>query len=388
MLSITKDILYIGVNDHEIDLFEGQFPVRNGMAYNSYAIVDERIAILDTVDIRFQEEWLGDIRKILGDKGSPDYLVVHHMEPDHSGTILRFTQEYPKAQIVASAKAFEMMKNFFGTEFKERQLVVKEGDELTLGEHSLQFITAPMVHWPEVIMSYDAKDQVFFSADAFGKFGALDVDEPWEEEARRYYIGIVGKYGLPVQTVLKKVSKWPIKMICSLHGPILTGDLTHYLNLYQTWASYQPEEKGIVIAYASIYGNTKAAALTLEEMIKETYTGPVMTYDLTRCDHFQAIADAFRYDTLILASSTYNGGVFPSMRYYIEGLMERNFSNHKVGLIENGSWASASGKEMRQMLEKGKNLKIIEPTLLLTSKLNDDTRCQMKDFIDQMLEKS
>ncbi|MBO5657071.1 MAG: FprA family A-type flavoprotein [Agathobacter sp.] len=385
-MCVTKDILHIGVNDHEIDLFEGQYQVPNGMAYNSYAIIDEKTAILDTVDARFQEEWLNHIREALGGKGDPDYLVVHHMEPDHSANILKFAQEYPDAKIVASAKAFAMMKNFFGTDFADRQVVVKEGDVLSLGNHSLTFITAPMVHWPEVIMSYDALEQVLFSADAFGKFGALDVDEPWTEEARRYYIGIVGKYGMPVQTVLKKAAQLPIQKICALHGPILEENLEYYLNLYHTWSSYQPEEEGILIAYASIYGNTKAAALELAEQLKQAFDGPVVTYDLARCDQAQAIADAFRYSKVILASSTYNGGLFPYMRSFIEGLMERGFSNHKVGLMENGSWAPSAAKEMMTMLERGKNLTFLEPTVRILSTLSEESRGQMKDFVAQILE--
>ena len=386
MFSITKRIQYIGVNDHDIDLFEGQYQVPNGMAYNSYAIVDDKIAILDTVDARFQEEWLKNIEELVGDKGYPDYLVVHHMEPDHSGTILRFTREYPNTKIVASAKAFAIMKNFFGTDFAYRQVVVKENDVLELGEHRLTFLTAPMVHWPEVIMSYESKEQILFSADAFGKFGALDVEEPWTDDARRYYIGIVGKYGMPVQTVLKKAANLPIKKICSLHGPILEENLDYYLNLYKTWASYEPEEEGIVIAYASIYGNTKNAALELADILKTSYTGPVVTYDLARCDQAKAIADTFRYSNVILAASTYNGGLFPYMRTFIEGLMERGFSNRKVGLMENGSWAPAAAKEMMAMLEKGKNLTFLEPQVRIFSALNEESHSQMKDLVAKILE--
>ncbi|MBR7184274.1 MAG: FprA family A-type flavoprotein, partial [Clostridia bacterium] len=349
-MTITKDIQYIGVNDHEIDLFEGQYAVPNGMSYNSYAILDDKIAIMDTVDARFTHEWLDNIQSLLGAR-KPDYLIVQHMEPDHSANIHTFARTYPDAVIVSSAKAFAMMKNFFGTDFADKRIVVGEGDTLSLGRHTLTFVTAPMVHWPEVIVTYDSTDKVLFSADGFGKFGALDVAEPWADEARRYYIGIVGKYGSQVQSLLKKASGMDIATICPLHGPVLNENLGEYLSLYNTWSSYQPETEGIVIAYTSVYGNTKKAVSRLAEKLKANGCPKVVVHDLARCDMAEAVADAFRYSKLVLATTTYNADIFPFMREFINHLTERNYSNRTVALIENGSWAPMAAKVMRGMLE-------------------------------------
>ncbi|MBQ2756090.1 MAG: FprA family A-type flavoprotein, partial [Oscillospiraceae bacterium] len=337
-MNITKDIKYIGVNDHKIDLFEGQYTVPNGISYNSYAIIDEKIAIMDTVDVSFLHEWMDNIQNTLGER-KPDYLVVQHMEPDHSANIFNFVKTYPEVTVVSSAKAFAMMKNFFGTDFEGNRIVVGEGDTLSLGSHQLTFVTAPMVHWPEVIVTYDSTDKVLFSADGFGKFGALDVDEPWDDEARRYYIGIVGKYGAQVQSLLKKASGLDIKMICPLHGPVLKENLGHYIGKYAVWSGYQPEEEGIVVAYTSVYGNTKKAVMQLVEKLNANGCPKVALYDLARCDMAAAVADAFRYSKLVLATTTYNADIFPFMREFIDHLTERNFSNRTVALIENGSWA-------------------------------------------------
>ena len=336
-MNITKDIAYIGVNDRKVDLFEGQYVVPNGMAYNSYVILDEKIAVMDTVDANFTHEWLDNLQNALGGR-KPDYLVVQHMEPDHSANIVSFTKAYPNAKIVSSSKAFVMMKNFFGTDFADKQVVVGEGSTLELGRHTLTFVTAPMVHWPEVIVTYDSTDKVLFSADGFGKFGALDADEDWACEARRYYIGIVGKYGAQVQALLKKAAGLDIEIICPLHGPVLTENLGYYLNLYNTWSSYQPEEEGIVIAYTSVYGNTKKAVLQLADKLRANGCPKVVVNDLARCDMAEAVEDAFRYSKLVLATTTYNAGIFPFMREFIDHLTERNFSNRTVGFIENGSW--------------------------------------------------
>lgn len=382
-MNIAKDILYIGVNDHSIDLFEGQYIVPNGMSYNSYAIIDDKIAIMDTVDAAFTEEWLGNIKAALGGK-KPDYLVVHHMEPDHSANIANFVNEYPEAKIVSSAKAFSMMKNFFGTDFADRQVVVGGGDTLSLGKHELTFVTAPMVHWPEVIVSYDSTDKILFSADAFGKFGALDADEDWACEARRYYFGIVGKYGAQVQLLLKKASALDIQTICPLHGPILTENLGYYLNLYNTWSSYQTESDGVMIAYTSVYGNTKKAVLKLEELLKEKGCPKVAVNDLARCDMAEAVEDAFRYGKIVLATTTYNGEIFPFMREFINHLTERNFQNKTVGLIENGSWAPLAAKVMREMLEKSKNLTFTENTVKIMSALNAESTAQLEALADEL----
>ncbi len=384
-MDITNDIKYIGVNDYEIDLFEGQYEVPNGMAYNSYVIIDEKIAIMDTVDSRFAENWLENLKNVLNEK-SPDYLVVQHMEPDHSGSILDFAKTYPNAKIVSSTKAFVMMKNFFGTDFADRQIVIAEGSKLELGNHTLNFIEAPMVHWPEVIMTYDSKDKVLFSADGFGKFGALDAEEDWACEARRYYIGIVGKYGAPVQMVLKKAANLDIKIICPLHGPILKENLGYYLDLYNTWSSYAVESEGIVIAYTSVYGNTKKAVLELAKMLEEQGQ-KVVVNDLARCDMAEAVEDAFRYGKIIFATTTYNAEIFPFMREFINHLTERNFQNKIVGFIENGSWAPAATRVMKSMLEKCKNLTYTDATVKIVSALNDTSRAELKALADEILSK-
>ena len=380
---ITNDIKYIGVNDRRIDLFEGQYEVPNGMSYNSYAIIDEKIAVMDTVDVNFTHEWLDNIQNALGAR-RPDYLIVQHMEPDHSANIANFVKTYPEAKLVSSAKAFAMMKNFFGTDFSENQIVVGEGDTLSLGKHQLTFVTAPMVHWPEVIVTYDSTDKVLFSADGFGKFGATDADEPWADEARRYYIGIVGKYGAQVQSLLKKAAGLEIEKICPLHGPVLTENLGYYLNLYNTWSSYQPETEGIVIAYTSVYGNTKKAVLALADKLKANGCPEVVVHDLARTDMAQAVADAFRYNKLVLATTTYNADIFPFMREFIDHLTERNFSNRTVALIENGSWAPLAAKVMRGMLEKSKNLTFTDTTVKILSALNEDSSAQLNSLVEEL----
>ncbi|MBO5898741.1 MAG: flavin reductase [Clostridia bacterium] len=382
-MNVTSDIKYIGVNDHRVDLFEGQYRVPNGMSYNSYAILDDKIAIMDTVDIGFTHEWLDNIQSALNGR-APDYLIIQHMEPDHSANIMNFVKAYPNATLVASAKAFAMMKNFFGTDFTDNRIVVGEGDTLTLGKHTLTFVTAPMVHWPEVIVTYDSTDKVLFSADGFGKFGALDADEPWADEARRYYIGIVGKYGAQVQALLKKAAGLDIQTICPLHGPVLTENLGYYLGLYNTWSSYQPEAEGIVIAYTSVYGNTKKAVLQLAERLKASGAPEVVTYDLARCDMAAAVADAFRYSKLVLATTTYNADIFPFMREFIDHLTERNFSNRTVALIENGSWAPLAAKVMRGMLESSKNLAFTDTTVRILSAMNDESRAQLDAMVDEL----
>lgn len=373
---VTNDIKYVGVNDRDIDLFEGQYIVENGMAYNSYVIIDKKIAVMDSVDANFKDEWLGNLADVLGDK-TPDYLIVQHMEPDHSANIDSFAEKYPDAQIVASAQAFNMMKNFFGTDFSDRRIVVKEGDTLELGEHTLTFITAPMVHWPEVIMTYDSRDKVLFSADGFGKFGALDADEDWACEARRYYFGIVGKYGTQVQNVLKKAAALEIQTICPLHGPILKENLDYYLGLYNTWSSYGTESEGVVIAYTSVYGHTKAAVELLAQKLNDAGCPKVAVTDLARDDMAEAVEDAFRYGTLVLATTTYNADIFPFMREFINHLTERNFSNRTIAFVENGSWAPTAAKVMRKMLEDCKNIKFAENTVTIKSALSDDNRAQI-----------
>ena len=380
---ITNDIKYIGVNDHKVDLFEGQYRVPNGISYNSYAIIDEKIAIMDTVDANFTHEWLDNISDTLGDR-SPDYLIVQHMEPDHSANIMNFLKAYPDAKIVSSEKAFAMMKNFFGADFTEKRIVVGEGDTLTLGAHTLTFVTAPMVHWPEVIVTYDSTDKVLFSADGFGKFGALDIDEPWADEARRYFIGIVGKYGAQVQALLKKAAGLDIALICPLHGPILRENLGYYLGLYDTWSSYQPEEDGIVIAYTSVYGNTKKAVTQLAEKLTANGCPKVIVHDLARCDMSEAVADAFRYSKLVLATTTYNADIFPFMREFINHLTERSFQNRTVALIENGSWAPLAAKVMREMLAKSKNLTFTDATVKILSALNEESQAQLDSLIDEL----
>lgn len=382
-MDITHDIKYIGVNDHAIDLFEGQYAVPNGMSYNSYVIVDEKIAVLDTVDINFTHEWLDNLQNALGNR-NPDYLIVQHMEPDHSANIMNFAKTYPEAKIVASAKAFQMMKNFFGTDFEQTRVVIAEGDTLSLGKHTLTFAAAPMVHWPEVMLTYDSTEKVLFSADAFGKFGALDVEEPWADEARRYYIGIVGKYGTQVQNVLKKAAGLDINTICPLHGPVLSDNLGYYLNLYNTWSSYQPEEEGIVIAYTSVYGNTKKAVLQLADKLKSNGCPHVTVYDLARCDMSAAVSDAFRYSKLVLATTTYNAEIFPFMREFIAHLTERNFCNRTVALIENGSWAPLAAKVMGKMLENCKNLTFAENSVKILSALNEESTAELNALADEL----
>ncbi len=382
-MNITNDIKYIGVNDHNIDLFEGQYYVPNGMAYNSYVILDEKVAVLDTVDANFTHEWLDNLQNALGGR-NPDYLIVQHMEPDHSANIVNFLKPYPKAQVVASSKAFSMMKNFFGTDFSENRLVVGEGDTLSLGRHNLTFVTAPMVHWPEVIVTYDSTDKVLFSADGFGKFGALDVEEDWACEARRYYIGIVGKYGAQVQALLKKAAGLDIEIICPLHGPVLSENLGYYLNLYNTWSSYQPEEEGIVIAYTSVYGNTKRAVQKLAEKLKANGCPKVVVNDLARCDMAEAVEDAFRYSKLVLATTTYNADIFPFMREFINHLTERNFQNRTVALIENGSWAPLAAKVMKEMLAPCKNLTFTDTTVKILSALSDESSAQLDALADEL----
>ncbi len=382
-MTITKDIRYVGVNDHEVDLFEGQYVVPNGMSYNSYVIMDEKIAVMDTVDIHFTEPWLKNIRTVLGDR-LPDYLVVQHMEPDHSANVANFLKAYPQAVVVSSAKAFTMMKNYFGDDYQDRRIVVGEGDTLSLGNHTLTFVTAPMVHWPEVIVTYDSYDKVLFSADGFGKFGALDVEEDWACEARRYFIGIVGKYGAQVQALLKKASGLDIGIICPLHGPVLTENLGYYINLYDIWSSYRPEEKGIVIAYASVYGNTKAAAELLAEKLVAGGAKVTVT-DLARCDMAEAVEDAFRYDKLVLATPTYNGDVFPFMKTFIHHLTERNFQNRTVALMENGSWTPMAAKVMTKMLEGSKNLTFAQNTVKIQCALSEESRAQIEALAKELL---
>ena len=382
-MKITDSIKYIGVNDHNIDLFEGQYVVPNGMAYNSYVIIDEKVAILDTVDKSFTHEWLDNIQNTLGDR-TPDYLIVQHMEPDHSANIMNFVNAFPSAKIVSSQKAFAMMKNFFGTDFADNRIVVGEGSVLSLGEHELTFVTAPMVHWPEVIVTYDKKDKVLFSADGFGKFGALDVDEDWACEARRYYFGIVGKYGDQVQALLKKAADLEIEKICPLHGPVLTENLGYYLGLYNTWSSYQPESEGIVIAYTSVYGNTRNAVMKLAERLKANGCPKVVVTDLARSDMAEAVEDAFRYSKLVLATTTYNAEIFPFMREFINHLVERNFSNRTVAFIENGSWAPMAAKVMKGMLEKCKNLIYTENTVKILSALNEDSTKDLEALADEL----
>jgi len=380
---ITNDIKYIGVNDHKVDLFEGQYRVPNGIAYNSYVIMDEKIAVMDTVDAGFTHEWLDNMQNVLEGR-APDYLVVHHMEPDHSANIMNFIKTYPDAKVVSSEKAFAMMQNFFGTDFADNRVVVGEGDTLSLGKHLLTFVTAPMVHWPEVVVSYDSTDKVLFSADGFGKFGALDIEEPWADEARRYFIGIVGKYGTQVQNLLKKAAGLDVQIICPLHGPVLKENLGYYLNLYDTWSSYQPEEEGIVIAYTSVYGNTKKAVMQLAERLKANGSPKVVLHDLARCDIAEAVGDAFRYSKLVLATTTYNADVFPFMREFIDHLTERNFSNRTVGLVENGSWAPLAAKIMREMLSKSKNLTFAETTVRILSALNEESTEQLNALADEL----
>lgn len=376
-MNVTKDIFYVGVNDHDIDLFEGMYIVPEGMAYNSYVIMDDKIAVMDTVEARFTDEWLGKVREVLAGR-EPDYLVVQHMEPDHSSNIVNFMNAYPGAKVVASAKAFNMMQGFFGQDFADRRVTVGEGDTLELGRHTLHFVTAPMVHWPEVIMTYDDADKVLFSADAFGKFGALDAeDDDWACEARRYYFGIVGKYGAQVQALLKKAANLDIQTICALHGPILKENLGYYLDLYQTWSSYGVESEGVMIAYTSVYGHTKIAAEKLAEKLTANGCPKVVLNDLARSDMAEVVEDAFRYGKIVLATTTYNADIFPFMKDFIHHLTERNFQNRTIGLIENGSWAPMAAKVMRNMLSGCKNTTFAETTVTIRSALNDASMAQL-----------
>ena len=386
-MTITQDIRYIGVNDHDLDLFEGQYIVPGGMAYNSYVILDEKTAVLDSVDARFGEEWLAHLSAALDDR-KPDYLIVQHMEPDHSANIMRFLEAWPEATVVSSAKAFQMMKNFYGSDLSDRnRLVVGEKSTLSLGRHSLTFVTAPMVHWPEVIFTYDSTDHVLFSADAFGKFGALDYDDPegWACEARRYYFGIVGKYGAQVQAALKKLAGLEIAAICPLHGPVLTENLSYYLDTYQTWSSYGVESEGIVINYTSVYGHTKMAAETLAELLRKKGCPKVAVNDLARCDMPEAVEDTFRYGKAVLATTTYNADIFPFMKTFLDHLTERNWQNKTVGLIENGSWAPTAAKIMKAQLEGCKSLTFLEPVVRITSALNDESRAQLEALADALM---
>ena len=386
MKKITEDIYYAGVNDHQVDLFEGQFAVPNGMAYNSYVIMDEKIAVMDTVDVNFGEEWLANVAKILGDR-KPDYLVVQHMEPDHSANITKFVEAYPEAKVVGNAKTFQMIENFFGLNLADKQEVVTNNGTLSLGSHKLTFVFAPMVHCPEVMVTYDSKDKILFSADAFGKFGALDVEEDWACEARRYYFGIVGKYGAQVQALLKKAVTLDIEKICPLHGPILTENLGYYLDLYQTWSSYGVETEGVMIAYASVYGNTKKAAELLGEELKANGCPRVVVADLAREDMAECIEDAFRHGKLVLATITYNGGVFPFMQTFIDGLKERNFQNRTIGIIENGSWAPVAAKNIKSMMEGCKNLTWTETGVTIKSGVKEETKAQIKALADELWSK-
>ena len=374
-MQITKDILYVGVNDHTIDLFEGQYRVPNGMVYNSYIILDEKIAVMDSVDARYGEQWLNNIQRVLGGS-EPDYLIVQHMEPDHSANIVAFMERYPRAVLVSSDKAFTMISQFYHNEYISRRMIVKDGDPLSLGKHVLTFVAAPMVHWPEVLVTYDAYDRVLFSADAFGKFGALDVDEPWEDEARRYYIGIVGKYGVQVQKLLARVTALDIAMICPLHGPVLKDQLEKYIALYDIWSRYDVESEGVVIAYTSIYGNTRRAVLRIEEALRQEGL-TVTVHDLARCDKAHAVADAFRYSKLVLATTTYNSDLFPFMREFIHELTERNFQNRTIGIIENGSWAPTAAKKIKAMLQDSKKLTILDPIVSLRSAMSEQNEAEL-----------
>ena len=380
---VTEDIRYIGVNDHDVDLFEGQYTVENGMSYNSYVILDEKVAVMDTVDAHFGVEWLQNLETELNGR-RPDYLVVQHMEPDHSANIAVFMETYPEAQIVSSAKAFVMMQQFFGTDFPERKVVVGEGSTLKLGRHTLTFVTAPMVHWPEVIVTYDSTDKVLFSADGFGKFGALDVEEDWADEARRYYIGIVGKYGAQVQALLKKAAALDIAIICPLHGPVLNENLGYYLDKYNTWSSYAVEDEGVVIAYTSVYGHTKEAVEELAEKLNQRGCPNVVVADLARCDMAEAVADAFRYSKLVLATTTYNATIFPHMQNFIDHLTARNYQGRTVGMIENGAWAPMAAKVMKKMLETSKNLTYTDTIVTVKCALNDASRAQIDALADEL----
>lgn len=385
-MEITSDIKYIGVNDHSIDLFEGIYKVPNGMSYNSYVILDEKIAVLDTVDGDFTEQWFEKLEYTLNGK-KPDYLIVQHMEPDHSANVVHLLEKYPATTLIATSKAFDMMQNYFGLDFQAKKMIVKDGEELSLGKHNLKFISAPMVHWPEVMVTYDETDKVLFSADGFGKFGALDIKDCWVKEARRYYFGIVGKYGLQVNNLMKKLAGKEIRCICSLHGPVLKKNIDAYIQLYEKWASYDPEEEGILIAFSSVYGNTKKAVYLLRDMMKKRGYYNVQIYDLTRCDMSEAVAEAFRFNKLVLATTTYNGGLFPAMREFINNLTEREFQNRTIALIENGSWASVAGKMMKDSFEKSKNIIFLEPYVKITSVLDKKSESDLKELAKVLSEK-
>ena len=382
-MTITKDIRYVGVNDHQVDLFEGQYVVPNGMSYNSYVILDEKVAVMDTVDRNFTHQWLDNLQTVL-DGRKPEYLVIQHMEPDHSANIMNFLKVYPEATVVSSTKAFTMMKQFFGDDFEGHRIVVGEGDTLTLGKHTLAFVAAPMVHWPEVIVTYDTCDKVLFSADGFGKFGALDISEDWADEARRYYIGIVGKYGPQVQALLKKAAGLDISIICPLHGPVLTENLGYYINLYDIWSSYRVESEGIVVAYTSVYGHTKAAVELLAQKLREKGCPKVVVHDLARCDMAKAVEDAFRYGKLVLATTTYNADIFPFMKEFIHHLTERNYRNRTIGLVENGTWAPLAAKVMTKMFEGCKNLAFTDTTVRILSALNEDSKAQIEAMANEL----
>ncbi len=382
-MNITEEIRYIGVNDRDITLFEGQFQVEKGMAYNSYIIIDEKIAIMDSVGEGFGDEWIGNIKTALGGR-MPDYLIVQHMEPDHSASIAHIAEEFPEMQIVSSAKAFKMMGQFFGTDFADRQVVIADGDTLTLGKHSLSFVGAPMVHWPEVIVTYDSYDKVLFSADGFGKFGTTDADEDWACEARRYYFGIVGKYGAQVQSLLKKAAALDISVICPLHGPVLNENLEYYLGLYNTWSAYEPENKGVLVAYTSVYGGTKKAAEFMAEKLKENGCEKVAITDLARDDMAEAVEDAFRYDRLVLCTTTYNGEIFPFMRTFIEELVERNYQKRTIGLVENGSWAPTAIRVMKGMFEKSKSIAFAENEVHILSALDDKSTAEIEALAEEL----
>lgn len=384
MAKVSANIFNVGVNDRNIDLFEGQYKVPNGMAYNSYVIIDEKTAVFDTVDARFGEEWLENIKQALGER-TPDYLIILHMEPDHSANIMKFAKRYPTAKIVGNSKTFVMMGEYFGQDFAENRVVVTENDTLELGKHCVKFIFAPMVHWPEVMVAFEQSQKILFSADAFGKFGALDADEEWDDEARRYYIGIVGKYGLQVRNLFAKLACCQIEKICPLHGPVLSENLPHYLGLYEKWASYSPETDGILIVYASVYGNTAKAAESLKTLLLQKGTGNVAVYDLARTDLSLCVAEAFKYSKIVFASTTYNGTVFPVMREFLEELIERNFQNRTVALIENGSWAPVAARTIKKKLENSKNLNFIEPVVTVRAALNEESRRQIEVLADELI---
>ena len=386
-MNVTSEIKYIGVNDYSKDLFEGLYKVPEGMAYNSYAIIDEKIAIMDTVDVLFTNQWLNNIEKVLGER-KPDYLIVQHMEPDHSASVMGFFNRYPDTTLVASFKAFEMMVNYFGTEFEDRRLVIGDGDKLSLGRHKLIFTSAFMIHWPEVMMTYDSTDKVLFSADAFGRFGAIEAKVNWIDEARRYYFGIVGKYGTQVKKLLEKVAQWDIQIICPLHGIVLSENLQYFFSLYNTWASYEPEDEGVLIAFTSVYGNTEKAAMMLKDMLISRGYTKVTLRNLIRGDISEAVADAFRYSQLVLATTTYNADIFPPMREFINSLIERNFSNRRVALIENGSWVPVASKKMREKFEKSKNLEFIESPVKILSVLSTESTQQLEKLADELSRKN